>query len=59
VPQLEKTPLLYIDQLLASTATETGYFFKAEAKADVPETSVNPDMVNESLVQEEALHVPS
>jgi len=45
--------------LLASTATETGYFCKAEAKAEVPETSVYPEMVNESLVQEEALHVPS
>jgi len=48
VPQLEKIPLLYADQLEASTATDTGpsamAFYKA---ATFPAgTSVYPDNLN-------------
>lgn len=46
VAQLLKTPLLYLDQLVASTATETTLEAIALVKAAQLLTSVNPAILN-------------
>ena len=55
VLQLLKTPLLYGDQLLASTATETGLPTTAVAKVLQSFMSVNPETLNGPAL---ILHVP-
>jgi hypothetical protein len=46
VAQLLKTPVLYGDQLVASTAIEIGLAVKALNKAVQPGTSVYPEILN-------------
>jgi hypothetical protein len=46
VLQLLKTPLLYVDQLVASTATEIGLPTMAVAKVLQSLISVNPEILN-------------
>jgi hypothetical protein len=41
-PQFKRTPDLYCDQTLASTATEIGLALKAFSRFEHPGTSTNP-----------------
>ena len=47
VPQLLKTPEEYLDQLLASTAIETGLWVTAFARSVQDFTSVYPEILKE------------
>jgi hypothetical protein len=55
VAQLLKTPLLYRDQLEASTATETGHLAIAALRSLQFLTSVNPEILKAPVFLE---HVP-